>query len=829
MIRPYVAVVLDSFRSAFASRVLWIALIVIYIFLFAIAPIGYREVFTTTFRWPDFANGTRMKAMLARGIAELDDQAAQSGADGASVAAKETPPGRIARHLPAELQGNLRKVAEGQEVRIRLDVFADGLNQLYENDDWYDAEVWKSTPRLRELREIESLDPSELSDDYRKRRDRLRIEAALPGVFENRGSRSIAFTYAGMSFPAVLQIEKPQFQMLLNHFVLRIIIEWVLGFAMIFLGILVTAAIIPDMLQPGSLHLLLSKPVSRGLLFLAKFVGGCAFVFVCVTQLIIGLWLIAGLRLDVWNARLLLCIPVCVFLFAVFYSVSAVAGLKWRSPILAIGLANVFGAACLIIGMAGGLSDGFVVERDRISGLAVSGDEIITATRGGHLRRYDAGQAKWVNLFPDDNGSSDRIIPPVTLSGGSVATARVRGGRMNVFGSGATPLLLIDPKPGTIPEPSIELPAGTLAVHAMPDGAILAHNSGELMIAGASDLRPVNEPENPEGEPAEGEGSKGESKGDAKADAGAGFGMWLPKLMKMMGGPSDGFYSVLPEGMTLTSPSSVAISQDGNSLIVLSGGRLTRLDRPAGSNTATSTATGSDSRRWTRSAQAEATVSGRSAWLRFIGDSVVVLLQPENPPVFFNDKLEPIAVDPDVITEIGELSVLSAVSCHAADCLVIHASNGQAWVVRSDAKQAIDVRRLGRMSSVEALRWDNEKRELWVAHKIDQIAVWDFADVGSGKLPARPTREIRPSISGWRMVEHYVVTPLRTITPQTGELGETIASIVSGEDSLQLPFASAGEPAIIERYNVWRPVLTCGGFIAVMLLIGCIYFSRTDF
>lgn len=833
MIRPYLAVVVDSFRSAFASRVLWVALIVIYIFLFAIAPIGYREVFTTTFRWPDFANGTRMKAMLARGIAELDDQTESAVDDGTTRAAKETPPGRIARSLPAELQGNLRKVAEGQEVRIRLDVFADGLNQLYENDDWYDAEIWKSTPRLRELREIESLDASELSEDLRKRRDRLRIEAALPGVFENRGSRSIAFTYAGMSFPAVLQIEKPQFQMLLNQIVLRIIIEWVLGFAMIFLGILVTAAIIPDMLQPGSLHLLLSKPVSRGLLFLAKFIGGCAFVFVCVTQLIIGLWLIAGLRLDVWNARLLLCIPVCVFLFAVFYSVSAVAGLKWRSPILAIGLANVFGAACLIIGMAGGLSDGFVVERDRISGLTVSGDTIVTATRGGHLRRYDPVQSVWVNLFPDDNGSSDRIIPPVTLSGGTVATARVRGGRMNVFGSGATPLLLIDPKPGTIPEPSIELPAGTLSLHALPNGEILAHNSGELMIARASDLRPLNEPENPEGGQSEDDGSSGEKSGEnasdtkagiAKADSGSGFEMWLPKLMKMMGGPSDGFYSVLPEGMTLTSPSSVAVSQDGNSLIVLSGGRLIRLDRPAASNLA-----GSDQGRWTRSAQAEVTVPGRTAWLRYIGDSAVVLLQPKNPPLFFTDSLQPIEVDAGVVAAIGDLSVLAAVSCHSANCLVIHASNGQASVISNDGKQTFQVGRLGRTSNVEALRWDNEKGELWVAENIDQIAVWNFSELKAGKLPRRPEREIRPSISGWRTVERYVVTPLRTITPQTGELGDTIASIVSGEDSLQLPFASAGEPAIIERYNVWRPVLTCGGFIAVMLLIGCVYFSRTDF
>lgn len=845
MIRPYIAVIIDSFRSAFASRVLWVALAAIYIFLIAIAPIGYREVFTTIFRWPDFANGTRMKAMLAQGIAELDIQAADDSTDAdqsqlSVKPPKETPAGRIARNLPAELQGNLRKVAQGQEVRIRLDVFADGLNQLYENDNWYDAEVWKSTPRFRELREIESLSESELSEDLRKRRARLRIEAALPGVFENRGARSIAFTYAGMQFPALLQIEKAQFKILLNHFVLRVIIEWVLGFVMIFLGILVTAAIIPDMLQPGSLHLLLSKPVSRGMLFLAKFIGGCAFVFLCVTQLIIGLWLIAGLRLDVWNARLLLCIPVCVFLFAVFYSVSAVAGLKWRSPILAIGLANVFGAGCLIIGMGGGLSDAFIVERDRISGLTVSGDKIVAATRGGHLRRFDEAESKWVNLFPDDNGNSDRIIPPVSLSGGTIATARVRGGRMNVFGSGATPLLLIDNQPGAIPEPSIELPAGTIMLHAMPDGAILAHNSGELMIASSADLRPINEPESADGAPIAGEGEEKSGGGDAvqpgqassgdkgaasnKPSLGGGFGMWLPKLMQMMGGPSDGFYSILPPGMTLTSPSSVSVSQDGQTAIVLSGGRLVRLDRPESGGIFAG-----EQARWRRSAQAEVTVSGRTAWLRYLSDGVVVLLQPKEPPRFFTDTLQPIEVDAKIVSKIGDLSVLAAASCHSVGALAIHATNGQLWIVSVDDQQAFQIRRLGSLSSVESIWWDNADKKLWVAQNIDQISVWDFQQLQNGKFPNRPMRQIRPSVGGWRVVERYFVTPLRTVTPQTGELGDTIASIVSGEDSLQLPFASAGEPAIIERYNVWRPVLTCGGFIVFMLTIGCVYFSRTDF
>ena len=48
-------------------------------------------------------------------------------------------------------------------------------------------------------------------------------------------------------------------------------------------AILVTSTVIPQMFEPGSITLLLSKPVSRSLLFSAKFLGACAFVFLNVT------------------------------------------------------------------------------------------------------------------------------------------------------------------------------------------------------------------------------------------------------------------------------------------------------------------------------------------------------------------------------------------------------------------------------------------------------------------------------------------------------------------------------------------------------------------
>jgi len=790
--RPYLAVIGDSFRSAFASRVLWVALVAIYIFLFAIAPIGYREVYTTKIRWFDFSNGTRMKAMLAEGIRQIDD----------NKGGKQTPAGKIARAMPEEIQNNLRKVAEGEEVRIQLDLLADSLNSLLDKNDWYDAEVWKQTNALRELRDMDATLEAELSDDLKRRRARLRIEAALPGVFESRSSRSIALTYAGLDFPAVFQIDPAQFKLLLNHLVLRIIIDWVLGFVMIFLGILVTASIVPDMLQPGSLHLLLSKPISRSWLFIAKFIGGCSFVLVCVTQLIIGLWLISGFRLGVWNERLLLCIPVCVFLFAVFYSVSAVAGLRWRSPILSIGLANAFGALCLLIGVAGGVADGFVTDPDRIEAMAVSGDTLIASTRGADLRRFDATTQTWVDLFDNENGRGDRVLAPATLADGRIATARVRGGRMNMFGSGVTPLLILDGDNNWKPSPSVELPTATSQLFATGEAGLAAMNSSELMIcdvailsaSGADDGKDVS--------------LNTEKKPNSLATK------WLPKLLKMMGGATEGFTSVLPRDVSLTPPRSVQFSRDGESVFVYSSGRLLRLDKPQEE-------AGTEAIPWSVSERTDvdSNLGTGTPWVRTVGDSIV-LLRSNTAPRLYAQSLAPIAVKSSDGFDFDAFKIGDVIECGGSPAAVILASDGTAWVMQMDESSKLAMTRIAGVSNVDAGVWDAEKERVWLSHDVDRVSSFDLSDQSIDDT-------IRPKLSGWRLVDRYVVTPLRTVTPQTGELGETIASIVSGESSIQIP--TGEENTKSERYNIWRPVLTCAGFIVFMLTLGCVYFARADF
>ena len=145
---PYLSVIVDSFRAAFASRVLWIAFIAIWILLAALAPVGFRLEHTTDFRAGDFYNGTRLKAMLAKGTVD--------------PAVAEQPIGRLAAVMPDELSRQLKRVGEGDEVRIYLRVFADALNQCLDDESWYSQEAWEDTLQFRELRELEaSAEPME--------------------------------------------------------------------------------------------------------------------------------------------------------------------------------------------------------------------------------------------------------------------------------------------------------------------------------------------------------------------------------------------------------------------------------------------------------------------------------------------------------------------------------------------------------------------------------------------------------------------------------------------------------------------------------------------
>lgn len=777
---PYLAIILDSFRAALASWILWIAFIAIWILLAALALVGYREDFTVKFsRW-DFDNGTQLKAMLAQGLSDPKQQ--------------DEALGRIARAMPTDLTRQLERVAKGEEVRIRTQRLADGLNEAIEDESWYDADAWRATARLRELRELDDTPEDELSEELRQRRARLRIEAALPGVMKARSSRSILVTYAGKDFPAPLPFGKEQFDSIVNQFVLPAIMNWLLGFVLIFLGILVTASIAPEMLQAGSLHLLISKPVSRAMLLISKFTGGCAFVLLCVTQLVVGLWLIAGFRLDIWNPRILLCIPVAVFLFAVFYSVSFLAGLIWRTSIVAIGITCMFGVCLLVIGAIGGYFDGFVTQPDKIRSLVLAGDNLIGTTRGGGVVRYDDKARQWQDLMTETR-PEDLVLSVAKLSDDHVVTAWVRGGRYNPYGSGSLDVLVLQRSEDWSPEPGIRLPIATRRLMAIKDKTLFAMNTGGLMRADAQ--RVIDSV------------SENEGKSKKKKDAKGKSGNWLADLVRMRGGATKDFQSVLPSGVPLVQPARVVVDDKGKWMIVYSLGRISRLEEPDENGEANAA--------WNRTANRELPGEAAEATVVAVSGNLVLISRDKEPVM---------VLDAESLETIEELdlpsgdSIVSATGLHDGRHFVAVMSDGTTRMITS-GESGTSIDDLLGFSEVESIAIDHGTNRLLVAHHIDQVDVVDVTSLES-------VRRIRPQVKGWRLAEQFVIRPLRTLTPQTGELGDTVAALIAGDSAVKIGQNPAEETEVIRR-KVMRPVLSCAGFIFVMMLINCWYFTSRDF
>ncbi|MDB4695069.1 ABC transporter permease [bacterium] len=779
--KPYLAIIRDSFHAAISSRVLWIAFVAIWLVLAALAPFGYEEDLTAEFRGArDLADRSLLRGVLAQGLKDPE--------------MAETAVGRLAAAMPEEIAKELTEVSEGGKATLRTSTYADALNECLDDESWYDKEAWAPTLRLAELRELDELPDEQLDESKRRRRARLRIEAAMPGVFATRSAKSISLTYAGFEFPAELAVDKTRFVGIINQFVVPLIIDWLLGFILIFLGILVTASMIPDMLQPGSLHLLLSKPVSRSMLLISKFIGGCAFVFLCVIQLVVGLYLVAGLRLDIWNVRLLWCIPVSVFLFSVFYSVSVLAGMRWRSPILAIGVTTMFGGICFVVGIIGGVFDGFVTGPARIRTMAVAGDVTFASTQGSGLIRFDKATNEWVQIYGSDAISMDRLIPPVVVDEDTVVTSRTQAGRMNPFGSGASDLLVLSAENDWEPEPSLSLPPATVRIYKAGDSLLTlsGSNLNQTEIAGVLS--------------AAGQVSNDESDEEATTDTPDLSGGLFSRLSSMLGVAPAGFTAVLPNGIAIDPPRVVVVGAGESELYVLSRARLLRFERSEVDQP------------WTQVAEHELEGDPSIKGVLAVAGGVLLVSRVEQPiELLDSETLEPIAQVP-----LSDRLLPTSVAGLGKGRFMLLTSDGRCRLVApgNDGEKSYVLSGKVGPGSVEAITYHAEQNLVYVAHHTDQVDILNADDLSK-------QGGINPSLSVWRRVDKYFIGPLRFVIPQTGELGETIGSIVSGKSAIMVRDPSGEEQVV--RYDILRPVFSCSLFVAIMMVINCTYFGTRDY
>jgi ABC-type transport system involved in multi-copper enzyme maturation permease subunit len=88
----------------------------------------------------------------------------------------------------------------------------------------------------------------------------------------------------------------------------------------LFLGLMATSTLFPQMLQKGSVELLLCRPVSRWRIATARFAGGVCIMAFNAAYLFLGVWLVLGLKSDIWTRGFPLSTFLAIFAFVVLFS-----------------------------------------------------------------------------------------------------------------------------------------------------------------------------------------------------------------------------------------------------------------------------------------------------------------------------------------------------------------------------------------------------------------------------------------------------------------------------------------------------------------------------
>jgi ABC-2 type transport system permease protein len=106
-----------------------------------------------------------------------------------------------------------------------------------------------------------------------------------------------------------------------------------------FLAVFASAGLIPSVLEAGRISLLLSKPLTRTLLLVGRYAGNLLVVGLNHVYLICGIWIIIGLKTNIWQPRFLLAIPISMFIFAVLLCVVVFIGVVAESAALSVMVA----------------------------------------------------------------------------------------------------------------------------------------------------------------------------------------------------------------------------------------------------------------------------------------------------------------------------------------------------------------------------------------------------------------------------------------------------------------------------------------------------------
>lgn len=784
------AILKDSFREAAASRVLWIALIAIVVVLLALAPLSFTSAPSTQLRPFELVDTELFLQTLADGPNSPGTPAAHLW-----TLLKDEQKQQIKSYLnpPAVEPSPANPGGPGgpggpRPIRVQARVL-DLVNRLLPMPEFYHPESWASVELDESLR---APDAADIEDELRASRNVKRLAAAFSQSLVVEDEMSLSLSYGTMVLFGPLQGAPSQSSQLIDQTII-VILSIFLGFFGIFSSLLVTASIIPRTFEPGEISLLLSKPVRRTVLFITKFIGGCAFTTLCAGVLVTGIWLLLWTRFGLWRPELLLCIPLYVFLFAVYFSVSALAGAIWRAPTVSLIIVVVFWVVVTTTGGVYAFMTNGYLQTQQLVEVTAAGSEVFVVDGAKKFRRWDSQTSDWVRICDDGRGNNlmqllqslrfSGVRPRIVANNTGDRILALQSEMSRFGGASAASLISAEKENGYLREVESVTPE--------PVFAVFINRNGDVILPG---IRSVYQ-------------FKGVSDQIKKTQA------FLKQLSIPwpMARPSQAFQTLTETPMKpQRADAAVAFNASNDQLVYWDNGTLTTLNR-RDDGVYVPGAT-----RVFEEKQAAALAAGGEFVLCATADGVVQLLDATTL-----ETLEQTALAKGDVPRSAEFS-----SDGSWGVVMTHGGNLQS--VDGKARKFLDwtPRENG---SVSAVRFDDQGK-LLLANGRRSIFVY-----------AAPESALEKAFHGrteWpHQVYDYVVQPLYLVLPKPSEVDNVVQYLVTGKKSVEVPGDPEGRTAVSSdglnqqriTFDVNVSLWSNLGFIAVMLGLGCVYISRRDF
>lgn len=788
--RPYLAIIKDSFRAALANRVLYVLLGLITLILVALAPFHCREVLDWKLDTDSIRDRGRLLERLAGGAGEE--------LPGLTRIREQLPADlreRIAERAATEPDDGVEEESAGNDADLVREVI-DALNSAIEGESFYRAEDWADGALGAEARGLAEPQTGSRTADQTRRLNRLLVSAALPDVIEAGSPSALEFYYAQYRFDALTtNLPHDQFAQIMLQGIPWFFDKFVMSIGLM-IAIIVTANVIPEMFDPGSLNLLLSKPISRWGLLIAKFVGGCIFIAICAAYLMGGVWLWLGAAMGIWDRAILYSAPLYVLVFAIYYSVSTLVGIWYRSPIVSVVLTAVFWGVCFALGTVYSWVD-TRVENSRLLRLVPAGERVLALDPPRTLFAWDGNDRQWESRLsafdasgPDATAAEigigislylerDLTLPLFVQTVFDPATGLVWTGQLGALQPTATVVKCRVADPATMEFVTAgDYPRDTVAQFGSSRGPILVTGDGRIFGL-ASELRDSGD------DPA----ALAQRISERSADQS----IWEPFEMGVR----------IPVGQG--GAGAIDLNRANDQLAIYRRGELT-LFRP------------DDELGFYRSASVKIPLDvdlSMSCKLAYQGDTLVLGLG--------NGEL--IVIDATTLTERRRYlpetrSGLRQVALSDdGRWLAVRYANKQLWMLDTDGDSVIQRAAVGDQGSISAVAFDGPQSILVADHT---TRVSRYSLVTGDQL-----ERFDPPADWFTRLYRYALRPVYLVFPKPGEIYKLVGYLSNNRDTRYN--RNVDLRSTLDTPDPWAPLWSGLGFIALMLGLACLSFQTSDY